>query len=788
MRRILTTVAVIGICFYSDAAIKIREIRTASNNVIAVFLHTTLVADEQVDVTESLWKVNDKAPSNIFRYSMVADEWDHHVYLETEPLVEGSEYSITTPYGDTTFKFTSRTIFCESIKTNQAAYSAFCKSNFANFSIWLGDGGGRKISGTLPEFEVFEQYTGKLVTQGTIVEKGYSSSSGDTVYSIDLSSVPAGGPYKIALKGFGCSYPFGIGGDFSNRLAHVMFRGQYYQRCGCPIIEPYGLQIREKACHSTVYKVNGPIGEANISVTGTEPTFKCYGGYHDAGDADRRAYHIANPIVNLMIYETFPEYFYDNQFNIPDKFDSDYNIIGKENGIPDIIDEAVWGTLIWEYLQNDDGSIQWGTETRGYPSPFDAPLDKDTKKYGTVIIDDKAAAVGAGLFMHLARVIKPYDSTYSSQLAARGVKSYEYVKAKMADPEKFYYFTQKYLLDGDSMAHDQMKSLRASVEQYKPLYDCHGYSLNNIRFDNPAYFMSYILQKERVTDTSLVAACLKVLKSSADGFLQQLLNYKYPVGNHPVGTSWGHNVMQPIFACAPLLYWRMSKEQRYFDGACALMNYILGVNPLGISYVTGLGMHQVHYPHDRESAFTSGKGWGPKPGIVVFGPGVLQSATFTTYPEAKKLPVERQFGDDMSSISTAEFTIFQTMSHSSLYTILSGGGTWNEKNDPFASQQQINVRKTSVKKNSTAPVSVHIHSGVLTCKVSTPFSSRLHCALYSLNGKEITSFDLGKTQNGTHTYTKSMNENHIRRLANGVMIVRLSLDNKIIGCAPVSIH
>ncbi|MBN1604226.1 MAG: hypothetical protein JW915_21630, partial [Chitinispirillaceae bacterium] len=85
-----------------------------------------------------------------------------------------------------------------------------------------------------------------------------------------------------------------------------------------------------------------------------------------------------------------------------------------------------------------------------------------------------------------------------------------------------------------------------------------------------------------------------------------------------------------------------------------------------------------------------------KPGIVVFGSIVLQGQAFSTFPEANTLPVECQFGDDMNSISTAEFTIFQTMSHNSLYTILSGGGVWDETNDPFAAQQPSSIRHFSV--------------------------------------------------------------------------------------------
>ena len=180
----------------------------------------------------------------------------------------------------------------------------------------------------------------------------------------------------------------------------------YYQRCGIPLKQPYAQHdIRMTACHTTVYDVNAPTGEANLNVIGTEPSFTVFGGYHDAGDADRRIYHLIRvPPVLMTTYEAFPEYFSDNQFNIPDKFDKDFNILGKGNGIPDIIDEAEWSTLIWEYLQEPNGGVHCGTETRGYPEPYDAPMDQDTKKYGTIRIDNNATAMAAGIFMHLARI------------------------------------------------------------------------------------------------------------------------------------------------------------------------------------------------------------------------------------------------------------------------------------------------------------------------------------------------------------------------------------------------
>ena len=307
------------------------EIRTASDRVVVAFFTSDTVNVEEIATADlSLWKINGQPARSIHKYAMQASQCNHHIYLETEKLVAGKKYKVETPHGNKEFTFDDREIFCESIKTNQIGYSAFSKVRYANFAIWLGTGGSRKIEGALPGYEVFETGSGKTVLKGKLKEIGEDVSSGGFVYRIDLAAVPEGGPYKIAVEGFGCSYPFGVGGEFSKMLAHTLFRAQYLQRCGCPINEP---NIRKHACHTLIYDVDGPIGEANIDVVGNERTFKMYGGYHDAGDADRRAYHISNPILNLMIFEAFPEYFTDEQYRIPGEFDKDFNILSYKNNI-----------------------------------------------------------------------------------------------------------------------------------------------------------------------------------------------------------------------------------------------------------------------------------------------------------------------------------------------------------------------------------------------------------------------------------------------------------------------
>jgi endoglucanase len=496
MPRILKIIVtlILLICSNSYAELTLKEIRTASNDVLVVFYTSDKIDINEADISNpTAWKINGAPAKGIYKYVMQPDPCDHHIYIKTEQLNDGKEYMVETPYGNKRFVFTSDDILCESIKVNQAGYSALSKTRYANFAIWLGTGGSQKMEGNIPVYKVINTYSGKSILKGQLKEIGKDESSGDFVYRMDLSKVPEGGPYKIIVDGYGSSYPFGVGGEFSKRSAYLLFRAQYLQRCGCPIHNP---DIREKPCHTIIYDVDGPIGEANIVVKGDERQFRVYGGYHDAGDADRRAYHISNPIINLMIYEAFPQYFYDNQYDIPGEFDAEYNIKGYTNNIPDIIDEAEWGALSWEYLQNEDGSVHFGTETKGYPEPFAAPLDRDNKKYGTVAIDNRATSPCAGLFMHLARILKPYKAERSKELVKRAEKAFGFCEKDMAAPERLYYYIQKYLLTGNDDAHQKVKELYRAADSLKQnLYATPGYSLNDAGFDNPPISFLILLRR-----------------------------------------------------------------------------------------------------------------------------------------------------------------------------------------------------------------------------------------------------------------------------------------------------
>lgn len=699
MKRLFLVAAVLLCAVSARAELKFQEIRTASNNVIEVFFKSDIVDMNEVNTDPALWTVNGKRVLAVNRFSTETDKCDHFVYLTVPTLKNGKTYTVKSPHGTFVLKFDEKTTYCEAIKTNQVAYSALSKVRFANFAIYLGDGGVKPVEGKLPDYTVYDAQ-GVKVAGGKLQEIGEDASSGDIVYRIDLSAVPEGGPYRISVKGYGASYPFGVGAQFSNRLSQVSFRALFDQRCGISVAEPYAEHnYRNLKCHETIYEVYGPIGEARLHVEGNEPTIKAWGGYHDAGDADRRTYHMDVPSTLLTTFEAFPESFRDDQFNIPDKFDEEFNILGKGNGIPDILDEAEWGTMFWKFFQEEDGQIPWGTETTGY-SPF-TTYDFEDHLFGSEVRDPRTAAWAAGLFYHFARMIKPYDTAKSMEYIVCAEKAYKAAEGKF-DPSKLMYFNvEKYLLTGDQSCHEYVKThandARGFIETYNQGTEIFAYNGWLVSF-----FYSYVLADPSKTDPATVEIFKGIVKETAEKQMSYIDKNAYPLATPSDLSWWGSNVAQGQYAYPVMLMWKLTGEQKYIDAVSQMMDYALGLNPLGKCFMTGVGFNRVKNPHDRESAYTKEQGWGPRPGIMVFGPGLPTragecypaitskpwrrwGAPAPEIPEGTKFtPRERVYIDTRDAISQSEYTIYQTLCFpANIYPILAGETQFTGFEDPY---------------------------------------------------------------------------------------------------------
>jgi endoglucanase len=670
--------------------LRLTEIRSASKNIlVAYYLGATI---KELSTNTNSWSLNGSSPENIEKW--ITPNWkgiefgyEHHIYLRMkEDLIDGQKYTLKTPQGDTTFTFRTRQIFCESIKTNQSGYSPLSKVRYANFAIWTGTGGGQKIEGKLPTYEVFDIATGKSITTGLFTELGENKNSGDFVYRINLSKVPEGGPYKIEVKGYGCSYPFAVGSEYSKRLAYISFRGLLHERCGMEQKQPYfDNNIREK-CHSSIYLTNSPSKEAKIEIRATDPIINVHGGYHDAGDADRRDHHMSAPMVLLTYFDMFPNYFTDGQYNIPDKFDANFNPIGQGNGIPDILDEAEWGTAIWEILQEKHGGVRSGTERNGYPSN-DVGLDKDTAKYGAFRVSKNSTNLAAGLFAQLARNIKPYNPEHAKELQKRAELAWSYAGDSAMFAHKIYYLVQYYLLTGNVSIHKELAKLAPEISAYEVHHQDNPRTIETSEVLLGAHFFSYLVQNSQPKNPAIIKAFEEVIRKTADKRIKELEGNPWPNGTSEPNRWWGSQTAQGQYSDPILMQWRLTGEQKYIDAASQLMDYNQGLNPIGKSFLTGTGFDRTCDPLHHDSYPMKEKGWGPAPGIQVFGPGnlaQLKESCPTMIPDIHSLPPQRQWLDSRKNVSGCEFTVPESLAYPSVvYTILSGGGNWDRKTTMF---------------------------------------------------------------------------------------------------------
>ena len=719
-----------------SCAQNIATITTATNNVIVVSLTTDWIniketnrVTQYVDLKPSLigWEINGESPSDLGINAMVIDEKKalsidnqqyfpirimHKVYLMMDDaLVSGKQYSIHSPYGDTTFTFQDQQIYCESIKINQVGYNLNSTARYANFGIYMGDKGSQLLD-VIPQYAVKDSLTDITVLSGELAYWGDDTGneavkSGEYVYRMDLSSLQSG-TYYIVIEGIGRSFYFGVGEKYSRKIAGTHVRGLYHQRCGIALEQPY-TNYNRGICHQqvafTMYPGNGNEGQGWINVPTGAEMHDIAGGYHDAGDFDRRVYHTIIPLLMLNYYEAFQDHFIDNQYNIPE----------SGNGIPDFLDETMWGVLIWENLQLDEancndislyGGVMGGTETNGHPGYGIDRADwenEGNQVYGTYDIYESTTFAAAGFFAQASRLLAPYDLERSTKLLNRAHMAWDYAETNGFNERigfKMYAALQLYIVTATGVpATDMNNSYHLIFRELAQEYILNGgewpyqyISGNSSARITTSHFISY-LTADIITDESLAEALKATIKYGADigGYMRWLPEY-YPYAQGVTKFfGWGAGSAQGRYADPAAFMYRLSenpeKKQYYYDLVSQYGDYSLGLNPLSKSYVTGLGDNQVASPLHLDSYFTkygetpnggTQTPIGNVPGIVVFGFSEGRSgAAYQTavsdfiYPQWDSLPGQRRWNDGWSLINNNEFSTHETMVwNTCMYSVL----------------------------------------------------------------------------------------------------------------------
>lgn len=477
-----------------------------------------------------------------------------------------------------------------------------------------------------PTFKLCDAKTHSIVFTGKAKQVGYANKpdfklnhAGSDVYELDFTSFNKIGSYYVFIDGVGRSFNFDISPDVYKTAFDIQSYGVFVQRCGQELKQPYS-DWKRIACHTKGVAVTDivPHNTRDLGLLSNYAKQHSYdsltklpirGGHHDAGDYNPRA-HLDVAQVLLLAYELAPQKFFDGQLNIPE----------KSNGIPDIVDEALWSLRIWNGLYNDaDGSVYDGTESDGDPNFFQS-VELDPKgdfawgKSSRAALNYAATMARAARILYKCNITKQpeypiraeadYQPILSAQAyLARAKKAFEWGMANMngkagdklglkQDCTEFlvYAAAELYATTGDAKYHEIFKTNSPWANSDKVALIQHG------KWDLTWAAYCYAMIPDGKADPKFKQRVITSIKDEADSYIWGSKQMAYKFIRHPwAPISWGTGSFES-YSIPVAVMWKLTNDQNYFDWLVRTCDNTLGANPMCISWIVGIGERTVHAP------------------------------------------------------------------------------------------------------------------------------------------------------------------------------------------------
>lgn len=502
------------------------------------------------------------------------------------------------------------------IKVNQVGYT----ENAEKYALVSGfDGVLQAVPGTA--FQLRKASDASIVYEGALalVTDFDPIISGERVFNADFTSFDTPGAYYITVsaEGIDPSPEFQIGNDIYQSLIVDSARYYYYQRANIALAPEYAGMYSRPEWHTENYNLTFRSDPHNLS-----NTMDVSGGWYDAGDFGIYIPTTAVAVSNMLwAYEQFPGQFSDNQFNIPE----------SGNGIPDLLDELKYA-LDWVLKMQDPVS-------KGFYARVASDHDLGSSKYEARYIDDvspaginvkptTATADAAAILARASLTFRAFDPAYADLLLDTAKSAWGYLEANsgfIAPPLGPYYDPE----DAADRLWAAAALYKATGEAKYNTYFINNYQQFAINFDVP--------RNQDYVGEPVITAFLEYISSdNVDPGVRSWFSAKFPIYlNAQIDRSntrpwrntlddtdyyWGSNVnalgtsMMMVVGSKLLgLYDETVKQV-----VRANLNYVLGINPLRFSYVSGYGTDSLQ---DPVSGIYSDDGLPGVPnGILVGGP------------------------------------------------------------------------------------------------------------------------------------------------------------------------
>jgi endoglucanase len=473
-------------------------------------------------------------------------------------------------------------------------------------------------AGPAAAFAVVDARTGKSVLDARLGAPASWDASGETVQVADFSALKTPGRYRIRVAGLPDSPPFEIRAGIYRALNIAALRAYYHNRAGTALLPQHaGVYARAAGHPDTEVLVHASAASA-ARPEGT--VIAAPKGWYDAGDYNK---YIVNSGIStytlLAAWEHFPQYFKGQDSKLPE----------SGNGLPDILNEALWN-LDWMLAMQDphDGGVYHKLTDKGFDGMV-MPDQAHAPRY--VVQKSTAAALDFAAVMAVAsRVMAPFERQRPG-LRARMLRAAEAAwQWAQAHPGQLYRQPADILTGdyGDASLADEFAW--AAAELYITTGKDSYYQAMRPRqlpAGVPSWgnvgglaWISLAHHLPRLTPIADKALVRQRITSLADQLRTTWSHSPYRVPLQKTDMVWGSNAVLLNQAMVLLQAYRLGRQRQpgYLRAAQSALDYVLGRNATGYSFVTGFGAHPAMHPHHRPSEADGIA--DPVPGWLVGGP------------------------------------------------------------------------------------------------------------------------------------------------------------------------
>ncbi len=464
----------------------------------------------------------------------------------------------------------------------------------------------------------------KVVYEGQLSDVDEKTLSGKSAQLADFSAFNSIGNFQLILPGKGKSHPFKIGENINQDLAKASIKAFYFQRASTELQETHaGIWVRPVGhpddrvmVHASASSDSRPEG------TIVSAPF----GWYDAGDYNK---YIVNSGVTmgtmLSLYEDFPDYFKNQNLSIPE----------SSNSLPDLLDEIKWN-LDWMIAMQDpaDGGVYHKLTTanfEGMVMPHEAVAQRYLIRKSTAASLDFAAVMAQA-----SRVYRDFFPEEAFTYLKAAEKAWEWAKL---NPDEIYNqneLNKTYKPEvvtgayGDQNVEDEW--IWAASELFITTHNLTYWDLLKDAdqdyklpgWPNVAWLGYYSLIRHEEKLSQIPQEWMAILKINLLDEARDLnmksntVAFKTPMGTSEKDFSWGGNSVAANQGILLLYAFKLTGEQEFKSRAMDNLDYLMGRNATGYSYVTGFGSKTPMKPHHRLA--TARPDMPPLPGFLVGGP------------------------------------------------------------------------------------------------------------------------------------------------------------------------